>query len=142
MTIDDLKTVLVLGAGTMGARISLGCALNGYDVIVYDVSEEALQGLEFRHQMMGHFWTEEVKWSGLSGLSALVAYITKSLVDDPSVVDVTEIQAETSVILTLHVAPEDMGRVIGKQGRVANAIRTLLRTLAVKLNKRITLEIV
>jgi len=61
MKIDDLKTVLVLGAGTMGSRISLGCALHGYDVIVYDVSEDALKGMEFRHQMMGYMWAEEGK---------------------------------------------------------------------------------
>jgi 3-hydroxybutyryl-CoA dehydrogenase len=58
MKIDELKTVLVLGAGTMGSRISLGCALHGYDVIVYDVSEDALKGMEFRHQMMGYMWAE------------------------------------------------------------------------------------
>lgn len=61
MKIDDVKTVLVLGAGTMGARISLACAMHGYNVIVYEVSEEALQGLEFRYQMMGYFWEEEGK---------------------------------------------------------------------------------
>jgi 3-hydroxybutyryl-CoA dehydrogenase len=59
MKIEELKTVLVLGAGTMGSRISLGCALHGYDVVVYDVSEDALKGMEFRHQMMGHMWAEE-----------------------------------------------------------------------------------
>ncbi len=61
MSVDDIKTVLVLGSGTMGSRISLGCALHGYDVVVYDVSEEALQGLEFRQQFMGHMWTEQGK---------------------------------------------------------------------------------
>lgn len=61
MNVDNLKTVLVLGSGTMGSRISLGCALHGYDVVVYDVSEEALQGLEFRHQFMGQMWADEGK---------------------------------------------------------------------------------
>lgn len=61
MTIDDVKTVLVLGAGTMGARISLACAMHGYDVIIYEVSEAALQGLEFRFRMMGLFWEQEGK---------------------------------------------------------------------------------
>lgn len=56
MDIGDIKTVLVLGAGTMGSRISLACALHGYDVVIYDVSEEALQGLESRYQSMGHLW--------------------------------------------------------------------------------------
>lgn len=72
----------------------------------------------------------------------LVEYIAKSLVDDPSQVKVTEIEGATSVILELSVAPEDMGRVIGRNGRVANAMRTLLRVIAAKQGKRVTLEIV
>jgi hypothetical protein len=75
-------------------------------------------------------------------MKELVEYIAKSLVDDPSQVKVTEIQGATSVILELSVAPEDMGRVIGRNGRVANAIRTLLRVMAAKQGKRVTLEIV
>jgi hypothetical protein len=75
-------------------------------------------------------------------MKELVEYIAKSLVDDPSQVKVTEIQGATSVILELSVAPEDMGRVIGRNGRVANAIRTLLRVIAAKQGKRVTLEIV
>lgn len=75
-------------------------------------------------------------------MKELVEYIAKSLVDDPSQVNVTEIPGTTSVILELHVAPEDMGRVIGRNGRVANAMRTLLRVLAAKQGKRVTLEIV
>lgn len=75
-------------------------------------------------------------------MKELVEYIARSLVDDPSQVSVTEIEGETSVILELRVAPEDMGRVIGKGGRVANAIRTLLRVIAAKQGKRVTLEII
>lgn len=75
-------------------------------------------------------------------MKELVEYIAKSLVDDPSQVTVTEIEGTTSVILELRVAPEDMGRVIGRNGRVANAMRTLLRVLAAKQGKRVTLEIV
>ena len=75
-------------------------------------------------------------------MKELVEYIAKSLVDDPSQVKVTEIEGATSVILELSVAPEDMGRVIGRQGRVANAMRTLLRVIAAKQGKRVTLEIV
>jgi 3-hydroxybutyryl-CoA dehydrogenase len=55
----DIKNILIIGAGTMGARISLGCALNGYNVTIYDISEQALQGLEFRHQFMGFQWASE-----------------------------------------------------------------------------------
>ncbi len=72
----------------------------------------------------------------------LVEYIARSLVDDPTAVEVTEIPGKSSVILELRVAPEDMGRVIGKSGRVANAIRVLLRVVAAKQGKRVTLEIV
>jgi predicted RNA-binding protein YlqC (UPF0109 family) len=75
-------------------------------------------------------------------MKELVEYIAKSLVDDPSQVEVTEIQGQTSVILELRVAPEDMGRVIGRNGRVANAMRTLLRVVAAKQGKRVNLEIV
>lgn len=75
-------------------------------------------------------------------MKELVEYIAKSLVDDPSQVSVTEIAGANSIIVELSVAPEDMGRVIGKGGRVANAIRTLLRVIAAKHGKRVTLEIV
>ena len=75
-------------------------------------------------------------------MKELVEYIAKSLVDDPSQVEVREIEGATSVILELSVAPEDMGRVIGRNGRVANAMRTLLRVIAAKQGKRVTLEIV
>ena len=75
-------------------------------------------------------------------MKELVEFIAKSLVDDPSQVSVTEIQGTTSTILELRVAPEDMGRVIGRNGRVANAMRTLLKVVAAKQGKRVTLEIV
>ena len=73
----------------------------------------------------------------------LVEYIAKSLVDDPASVEVTETTTGSSpIVLELRVAPDDMGRVIGKSGRVANAIRALLRVVAAKEGKRVTLEIV
>ena len=72
----------------------------------------------------------------------LVEFVAKSLVDDPSQVQVSEIQGETSIIIELRVGPEDMGRVIGRGGRTANAMRTLVRVLAAKQGKRIALEIV
>ena len=72
----------------------------------------------------------------------LVEFVAKSLVDDPSQVHVSEIQGETSIILELRVGPEDMGRVIGRGGRTANAMRTLVRVVAAKQGKRIALEIV
>jgi uncharacterized protein len=75
-------------------------------------------------------------------MKELVEYIAKSLVNDPSAVSVTEINRKTLVIIELRVAQEDMGRVIGREGRVANAIRSLLRVSAAKQGKRVSLEIV
>lgn len=72
----------------------------------------------------------------------LVEYMAKALVTDPSQVWVKEVQEGDHIVLELHVAPEDMGRVIGKGGRVANAMRTLLRVAAGREGKRVTLEIV
>ncbi len=72
----------------------------------------------------------------------LVEYLARSLVDDPTQVTVTEIDLGPSVNLELQVAKEDMGRVIGKQGRVANAMRILLRVAAAKQGKRVNLEVV
>jgi uncharacterized protein len=71
----------------------------------------------------------------------LVEYIAKSLVDDPAAVNVEERRGRSSSTLVLHVAPDDAGRVIGKAGRVANAIRTLIRSVAMQNNERISLEI-
>ena len=75
-------------------------------------------------------------------MKELIEYIAKSLVDDPSQVTVSEVEGTNSIIVELHVAPEDMGRVIGRSGRVANSMRTLLRVIAAKEGKRVTLEIV
>ncbi len=68
--------------------------------------------------------------------------IAKALVDDPDAVQVNEISGEQSVILELKVAPEDMGKVIGKQGRIARAIRTVVKAAATKENKRVVVEII
>jgi predicted RNA-binding protein YlqC (UPF0109 family) len=75
-------------------------------------------------------------------LKELVEYIAKSLVDHPDAVEVTQSSSHSSVVLELRVAPDDMGRVIGKSGRVANAIRALLRVAGAKDGRRITLEII
>lgn len=71
----------------------------------------------------------------------LVEYIAENLVNDPSQVQLKEKKTSSSIILELRVAKSDMGRVIGKQGRVANAIRSLLRVTATKEDIRIILEI-
>lgn len=71
----------------------------------------------------------------------LVEYIVKSLVDNPEEVTVNVIEGEKSTILELKVATEDIGKVIGKQGRIAKAIRTILSASATKSGKHTVLEI-
>jgi predicted RNA-binding protein YlqC (UPF0109 family) len=75
-------------------------------------------------------------------LQALIEYIAKSLVDDPSQVEVREFQNGRNIRIELRVAKEDMGRVIGKRGKIANSIRTLLRVAAARIDKQATLDIV
>lgn len=75
-------------------------------------------------------------------MKELIEIIAKSLVDNPDMVQVNEISGEQSIILELKVAPEDMGKVIGKQGRIAKAIRTVVKAAAVKENKRVSVEII
>ena len=72
----------------------------------------------------------------------LVEIIAKSLVDNPNEVHVNEIQGEQDLILELRVAPEDMGKVIGKQGRVAKAIRTVVKAAALNKDQKIVVEII
>ena len=72
----------------------------------------------------------------------LVEIIAKSLVDNPNEVHVNEIQGEQDLILELRVAPEDMGKVIGKQGRIAKAIRTVMKAVATRENVKVVVEIV
>jgi predicted RNA-binding protein YlqC (UPF0109 family) len=71
----------------------------------------------------------------------LVEYIAKILVDDPESVTLSVIEGERSTILELRVAPEDIGKVIGKHGRIAKAIRTVLQAVAAKSGKHTVLEI-
>lgn len=74
-------------------------------------------------------------------LKELVTYITKSLVDNPDAVQITEVEGEHTSVLELRVAKEDLGKVIGKQGRTARAIRTILAAASSKAKKRTVLEI-
>ena len=71
----------------------------------------------------------------------LVTEIAKALVDLPEEVNVREVEGEQVTVLELRVAPSDLGKVIGKQGRTARSIRTLLGAAGMKLNRRFTLEI-
>ncbi|MEF9988485.1 MAG: KH domain-containing protein [Christensenella sp.] len=72
----------------------------------------------------------------------LVEYIAKNLVDDPSAVCVKEREEENAFILELTVAPDDMGKVIGKQGRIARAIRTVVKAATTKSAKKYIVEII
>lgn len=72
----------------------------------------------------------------------LVEYIAKALVDYPENVSVNQVEGEQSIILELKVDPEDMGKVIGKQGRIAKAIRTVVKAAAAKEGKRVVVEII
>jgi len=74
-------------------------------------------------------------------MQQLVEIIAKALVDNPGEVEVHQVEGEKSIILELKVAPEDMGKVIGKQGRIAKAIRTVIKAAAAKEGKRVVVEI-
>ncbi len=71
----------------------------------------------------------------------LLEFIARALVDRPDEVAVTEIEGEQTTVLELRVAREDLGKVIGKQGRTARSIRTILAAAGMKLRKRVVLEI-
>jgi predicted RNA-binding protein YlqC (UPF0109 family) len=77
----------------------------------------------------------------MAGMKDLVEDIAKALVDTPEEVSVRQIEGEQVTVLELRVAPSDLGKVIGKQGRTARSIRTLLGAAGMKLNRRFTLEI-
>jgi hypothetical protein len=72
----------------------------------------------------------------------LVEYIAKSLVDQPDVVKVIEVEGERTSVIELSVAKEDLGKVIGKQGKTARAMRTILSAASTKQRKRTILEII
>jgi uncharacterized protein len=75
-------------------------------------------------------------------MKELLEYIATALVDEPDQVNVQQVESERLIVLELRVAPGDMGKVIGKQGRIAKAIRTVVNAAAVKENKRVVVEIV
>jgi uncharacterized protein len=74
-------------------------------------------------------------------LKELVEVIARSLVDNPEEVKVIETENDKSVLLELRVAPDDMGKVIGKQGKIAKSIRTLTKAAAAKAGKRVAVKI-
>ena len=75
-------------------------------------------------------------------MKELLTYIARNLVDAPDAVAVTEHPGESETVLELRVAPEDMGKVIGRQGRIAKEIRTLMRSVAQRQGTRVSVEIV
>jgi len=72
----------------------------------------------------------------------LLEYLAKSLVDNPESVEVTSVEGEKSIILQLRVDPEDVGKVIGKKGRIAQAMRTLIKATATKEGRNAIVEII
>ena len=84
---------------------------------------------------------DRVKAQGVE-LKALLEFVAQSLVTRPEAVEVTENQSEDSSVLELRVDKEDLGRVIGKQGRTAKSLRTLLNAAAARVNRKVVLEIV
>ncbi|MBO8434122.1 MAG: KH domain-containing protein [Tyzzerella sp.] len=75
-------------------------------------------------------------------MKEVLEVIARNLVDNPDKVSVTQLENDKSIVLELRVAPEDMGKVIGKQGRIAKAIRTVVKASAIHEDKKIIVEIV
>ncbi|MBO7208579.1 MAG: KH domain-containing protein [Clostridia bacterium] len=75
-------------------------------------------------------------------MKELLEFIAKSLVDDKDAVTVTESETETTITLELRVSEGDMGKVIGKQGRIAKAIRTVIRSASAKTGKKVIVDII
>ncbi|MGE5484668.1 MAG: KH domain-containing protein [Ignavibacteriales bacterium] len=71
----------------------------------------------------------------------LVEVLTKALVDQPDLVEVREVEGESSLVIEVKVAPDDVGKVIGRQGRIARALRTVVRAVAARDGKKATVEI-
>lgn len=74
-------------------------------------------------------------------MRTLIEFVARSLVDDPSAVQVQEVQTDPTIVYRLRVAPEDVGKVIGKHGRTAHSLRLLLQAAAARSGRRAVLEI-
>ena len=74
-------------------------------------------------------------------MKELITYLARSLVDEPDAVTVEEQETEDSIVYILSVAPDDMGRVIGKHGKIAKAIRSIVKSASYKLSKKVVVEI-
>ena len=74
-------------------------------------------------------------------MAELLAYLARQLVDDPDAVRVEEVEADDALVLRLHVAKDDVGKVIGRQGRMARALRSIVRAAGARAEERYLLEI-
>ena len=79
--------------------------------------------------------------AGAEFMAELLAWIARQLVDDPAAVEVESIERDDLLVLRLHVAPDDVGKVIGRQGRIARALRTIVRASGARDDRRVVLEI-
>lgn len=86
--------------------------------------------------------TPEQAAENAAALKGLIESIAKALVDNPEKVDVTEVDGNSTVVLELRVAKEDLGKIIGKQGRTARSMRTILAAASTKARRRAVLEII
>jgi predicted RNA-binding protein YlqC (UPF0109 family) len=86
-------------------------------------------------------FNKNFRWGRKMEMKDLIEYIAKVLVDNPDEVSVTELEGKQTSVIELRVAKEDLGKVIGKQGRTARAMRTILGAASTKLKKRSVLEI-
>ncbi len=75
-------------------------------------------------------------------MKQLIEYLVKELVDEPDQVDISEVPGDDATTYEVRVAPDDLGKVIGKQGRIANALRTVAKAAAMKHNRKVYVEIV
>lgn len=75
-------------------------------------------------------------------MQQLIEYLVKALVDEPDQVNITEVPAEEATTYEVRVAPGDLGKVIGKQGRIANALRTVVKSVAMKDKKKVYVKII
>ncbi len=75
-------------------------------------------------------------------MKQLIEYLVKALVDEPEQVDISEVPGDEATTYEVRVAPDDLGKVIGKQGRIANALRTVAKAAAMKDKKKVYVEIV
>ena len=75
-------------------------------------------------------------------MKELLTYVARNLVDNPDQVSVNQYEGDGEIVLELRVAPEDMGKVIGRQGRIAKEIRTLIRSVAQRTGQRVSVDII